>query len=81
MDHIPRATVGFRRWGNVRDGSLVHWGNVRDGSLVLASSDSFEVRGMYSCCFLFWFSILVNLKILEDWEQVIYLTGTHRKRL
>jgi len=47
----------------------------------VASSDSFEVRGMYSCCFLFCFSILVNLKILEDWEQVIYLTGTHRKRL
>ena len=46
----------------------------------VASSDSFEVRGMYSCCFLFCFSILVNLKILEDWEQVIYLTGTHRKR-
>ena len=35
---------------------------------------------MYSCCFAFFF-ILVNLKILDNWEQVVYLIGTRRKQL
>lgn len=43
-------------------------------------SDSFAVR-RHVCALLLRLSILVDLKILEGWEQVAYLTGTHRKRL